>query len=142
MKSSNSFHSKTSKRSLWHLVSHEVRSYASYLDIYDIRATYHSKYATLTGGEGCESSHKIGLFVLMFVYIIRHRKLEVSARYGELLLQLGIYSNSSQAFQIYRFSILENLFHDISLGLSPPPDIQLSSNFSFILLVHLLKDPL
>ena len=43
-KSSNFFHSQISKRSLWYLGSYEVRLYTSYLDIYDIRATYYSKY--------------------------------------------------------------------------------------------------
>ena len=46
VKSSSSFHSQISKRSLWHLGSHEVWPYPSYLDIYDIRAIYHSNYLT------------------------------------------------------------------------------------------------
>lgn len=49
VKSSNCFHSQTSIRCLWHLGSHEVWPFPSYLDIYDIvGGAYHSRYTTLT----------------------------------------------------------------------------------------------
>lgn len=52
------------------------------------------------------------------------------------------YSNSWKPSQIYRFFTLQHSFHDISLTLLPLSDILLFSSSTFILALHLLKDPL